>query len=228
MTVHFEGIDRADDFDVASGAFALPVRRSFYAHFGKRLLDTVLVLAALPIVVPVCIVIVFMLLREVQKPFFLQRRVGRDGRNFTIWKFRTMVDNADERLQEHLRQNAEARAEWYDRQKLKDDPRVTPFGRVLRKTSFDELPQLWNVLKGDMSLVGPRPMMPDQRRLYPGTSYYALLPGITGPWQVSARNESEFKARAKFDAEYGQSLSLATDVSLLARTIGVVIRATGY
>ena len=99
---------------------------------------------------------------------------------------------------------------------------------MLRKTSVDELPQLWNVVRGEVSIVGPRPMMPDQRRLYPGTAYYALLPGITGPWQVSERNESEFKARAKYDTRYGQTVSFFTDLQLMAQTVGVVFKGTGY
>ena len=105
---------------------------------------------------------------------------------------------------------------------------ITRFGRVLRKSSLDELPQLWNVLLGDMSLVGPRPMMPCQRDLYPGSAYYRLRPGITGPWQVSRRNESTFADRARFDTDYDQTLSLGTDLGLLISTVRVVVRATGY
>lgn len=228
MTVHFEGINRANDVQVAVPAFSEPVRTSFYSRVGKRLFDLVLIIAALPIVLPVVLAVAAALWLDGQSPFFRQKRVGRDGREFTIWKFRSMVEDADTLLQEHLQANPAALAEWHDHQKLKDDPRVTPIGRVLRKTSIDELPQLWNVVRGEMSIVGPRPMMPGQRRLYPGTAYYALLPGITGPWQVSARNECEFSARAKFDSQYGQSMSLGTDVQLIARTVGVVFQGTGY
>ena len=124
--------------------------------------------------------------------------------------------------------NPEARLEWNSTQKLKADPRITRLGRLLRKTSMDELPQLWNVLIGDMSLVGPRPMMPSQRSLYNGTAYYALRPGITGPWQVSERNEVEFSQRAEFDREYEENVSLLTDLRLLVATTQVVIRGTGY
>jgi lipopolysaccharide/colanic/teichoic acid biosynthesis glycosyltransferase len=101
-------------------------------------------------------------------------------------------------------------------------------GRLLRKSSLDELPQLWNVLVGDMSLVGPRPMMPAQQVLYPGRAYFRLRPGITGPWQVSHRNETTFAARAGFDAEYERDLSFVTDTRLLFATVRVVLRATGY
>jgi lipopolysaccharide/colanic/teichoic acid biosynthesis glycosyltransferase len=110
---------------------------------------------------------------------------------------------------------------------LRDDPRVTRLGRLLRKSSLDELPQLWHVLTGDMSLVGPRPMLPEQRALYPGTAYYALRPGITGPWQVAGRNDLAFARRADFDREYEANLSLATDLKLLAATLRAVLRGTG-
>lgn len=228
MTVHFESIDRSKDVQVAVASFSGPVRAGFYSRMGKRLFDLTLLLAALPIIVPVVALIMVALILDGQSPFFRQKRVGRDGREFTIWKFRTMVKDADVRLQEYLQDNPTAYDEWHNHQKLKDDPRVTRIGRLLRKTSVDELPQLWNVLVGEMSIVGPRPMMPDQRRMYPGSAYYALLPGITGPWQVSARNECEFSARAKYDTSYGQSMSLMTDAGLIARTVGVVFKATGY
>lgn len=228
MTVHFESIDRAKDVQVAVPSFTAPVRSGLYRRAGKRLFDLVLLIAALPIIFPVIALITLALVLDGQAPFFRQKRVGRDGREFTIWKFRTMVANADALLQDYLQNNPAAYEEWHNHQKLKDDPRVTRIGRVLRKTSVDELPQLWNVFRGEMSIVGPRPMMPEQRRLYPGAAYYAMLPGITGPWQVSARNECEFSARAKYDTQYGQSMSLFTDIRLIARTVGVVFKATGY
>jgi lipopolysaccharide/colanic/teichoic acid biosynthesis glycosyltransferase len=143
-------------------------------------------------------------------------------------KLRTMVPDADRMLEQFLDRNPEARLEWNSTQKLKADPRITPVGRLLRKTSMDELPQLWNVLIGDMSLVGPRPMMPSQRSLYSGVAYYALRPGITGPWQVSDRNEVEFSKRAEFDREYEEDISLLTDLGLLLATMRVVIKGTGY
>jgi lipopolysaccharide/colanic/teichoic acid biosynthesis glycosyltransferase len=110
------------------------------------------------------------------------------------------------------------------KQATKNDPRVTPLGRLLRKASLDELPQLWNVLKGDMSLVGPRPMLPEQRTLYPGRAYYRMRPGLTGPWQVSDRNATSFAGRAEFDADYATRQSLRTDIVILIRTTWVVLR----
>lgn len=188
----------------------------------------VIVLAAAPIVVPVVLVLAVLVARDGGNPFYGQRRIGRNGREFTMWKLRTMVSNADELLEEYLSKNTLARLEWDATQKLKDDPRITPFGRLLRKTSLDELPQLWNVLIGDMSLVGPRPMMPEQRKLYPGEAYYLLRPGLTGSWQVSERNASTFASRADFDTSYAEDLTLKTDIGILYATVGVVVRATGY
>ena len=161
-------------------------------------------------------------------PFFAQKRLGRNGRVFRILKLRSMVVDAERRLEAHLDENPEARAQWNSTQKLKQDPRVTLVGRFLRKTSMDELPQLLNVLNGTMSLVGPRPMMVDQRVMYYGQSYYRLRPGITGLWQISARNESEFVARVRYDEEYHRDLSGWLDMKILVRTVVVVLRGTGY
>ncbi|MEY8842595.1 sugar transferase, partial [Cribrihabitans sp. XS_ASV171] len=119
--------------------------------------------------------------------------------------------------------------EWDSTQKLKNDPRITLVGDFLRKTSLDELPQLWNVLVGDMSIVGPRPMLPQQLPLYRlPEAYFSLRPGITGLWQVSARNEKGFDYRADMDAEYCNELGPVADLSILLRTVGVVLRRTGY
>ncbi len=144
-----------------------------------------------------------------------------------MWKLRSMVADADSLLEAHLAANPAARAEWDRSQKLRSDPRITVLGRIIRKTSLDELPQLWNVLRADMSLVGPRPMLPEQRILYPGTAYYALRPGITGFWQISVRNESSFAQRAKFDAAYLRQMSLKTDILVMLRTVRVVLCGTG-
>ncbi|MFN6978425.1 MAG: sugar transferase, partial [Gemmobacter sp.] len=118
-------------------------------------------------------------------------------------------------------------AEWDRTQKLRHDPRITPLGHLLRRSSLDELPQLWNVLTGDMSLIGPRPMMVDQKPLYPGRAYYALRPGISGPWQVSDRNATAFADRAGYDERYFRDLSLGTDLRLILATFGAVARGTG-
>ncbi|MFN3432691.1 MAG: sugar transferase, partial [Candidatus Sericytochromatia bacterium] len=195
----------------------------------KWLFDGIAVLLGAPFVVPILVLLALVIfLRDGANPFYSQDRVGKGGRLYRIWKLRTMVVDADSLLAAHLAANPAARREWDETQKLKDDPRITRIGRILRKCSLDELPQLWNVLKGDMSLVGPRPMMPEQRALYPGDAYYRLLPGITGPWQVSERNASSFAARAGFDAAYERSLSFGADMRLLLATVRVVTRGTGY
>ena len=194
----------------------------------KRLLDIAAILAAAPVVLPIVAVLAIGVAREGGRPFYCQVRVGRGGKPFRMWKLRSMVNDADERMEAYLAENPDARAEWDSTQKLKSDPRVTRFGQFLRRSSLDELPQLWNVLAGDMSLVGPRPMMLNQQSIYPGEAYYRLRPGITGYWQTAGRNKTTFEARAEFDAAYEAELSLMTDLRILARTVGVVLKGTGY
>lgn len=189
--------------------------------------DFLVVLAVMPIVLPFFLLISLLIAAEGHSPFFRQERVGMDGKRFGMWKFRTMVRNAEQELERYLAANDMARAEWQKNQKLTHDPRCTRIGRILRRTSIDELPQLLNVLTGDMSLVGPRPMLPKQQALYPGHAYYRLRPGLTGPWQVSERHKSTFAARAVFDDRYEVEVSLATDIGIALRTVGVVLRGTG-
>ncbi|MCE6950285.1 sugar transferase [Cereibacter sphaeroides] len=199
-----------------------------YRNGLKRVLDTLLILAALPVVLPIIVMLALLVALDGGSPFYLQERVGRDGRIFRIWKLRTMVKGAEAALEHYLAQHPAARAEWDRTQKLRHDPRVTRIGRFLRCYSLDELPQLWNVLKGEMSLVGPRPMMPCQRSLYPGSAYYALRPGITGIWQVTRRNLSSFADRAWYDTQYHRQLTFGTDLKLLLSTVRVVLKATGH
>jgi exopolysaccharide production protein ExoY len=204
-----------------------PRRGGIYRKGFKRILDLVLVVLALPIVLPVVAMLALMIARDGHSPFYLQERVGRGGKVFKLWKLRTMVPDAKAHLEQYLAENAEARQEWDAYQKLTCDPRITVVGHLLRKSSLDELPQLWNVLKGDMSLVGPRPMMTEQRSLYSGSAYFSLRPGLTGLWQVSDRNESTFAQRAEFDAAYEQKVTFLTDVRVIFATVGVVLRGTG-
>jgi lipopolysaccharide/colanic/teichoic acid biosynthesis glycosyltransferase len=194
----------------------------------KRIADICLVLISLPGVLPLIVALAILIALQGGRPFYYQDRIGQNGRIFRMWKFRTMIRDAKEALAYHLESDPLALAEWESTQKLKSDPRITRIGRILRKSSLDELPQLWNVLKGDMSLVGPRPMMPEQVSLYPGKAYYALRPGITGLWQVSKRNDGCFADRAHFDTEYERTVSLGTDIRLLLATVAVVLRGTGY
>jgi lipopolysaccharide/colanic/teichoic acid biosynthesis glycosyltransferase len=213
---------------VPAGIVPVVVIPGLYRNFLKRVFDLAVVLLSGIVVLPVVAVLALVIMRDGYFPFYLNERVGRGGRTFRMLKLRTMVKGADKLLERHLAANPDALAEWRATQKLKNDPRITPMGRFLRKTSLDELPQLWNVLVGDMSLVGPRPMMPSQRDLYPGLAYYSLLPGMTGPWQVSDRNNCTFAARAEYDRLYDQSLSFGTDLRLILATVRVVLHGTGY
>lgn len=205
-----------------------PPKRGIYRNIFKRTLDVVAVVIAGPIIVPVILGLALGVRRDGGRAFYSQMRVGLDGRHFRMWKLRSMVSDADERMAEYLAANPNARAEWEQTQKLKSDPRITSFGQFLRKSSLDELPQLWNVLRGEMSLVGPRPIMLNQQALYPGTAYYRLRPGITGYWQTDGRNGTTFEARADYDESYDAEVSLVTDIKVLSRTVGVVMKRTGY
>jgi len=228
MTMHLrQPLPTAELEKLIDDALVSPSRGQIYRDGLKRALDVTLVLiAALPVLI-VLMVLAALISLDGGSPIYLQKRVGRSGRVFHMWKLRSMVMNADALLEQHLARDPALRREWNHTQKLRHDPRITRIGRIIRKTSLDELPQLWNVLRGDMSLVGPRPMMIDQQDLYPGTAYYALRPGITGFWQTSVRNESSFAERAGFDTDYLRKLSFATDLRVLLRTVKVVVNGTG-
>lgn len=198
-----------------------------YSAAGKRLLDLLLVLLVGPFFLPIIAVLAILVRLDGGPAFYLQPRVGRGGNTFMLWKLRTMVPNAEAALEGYIAGNAAARSEWNATQKLRHDPRLTAIGPYLRRYSLDELPQLWNVLIGDMSLVGPRPMLTSQRPLYPGTAYYDLRPGLTGLWQISERNNCTFAERATYDSRYATSLTIFTDMGILLRTVGVVFRGTG-
>lgn len=160
---------------------------------------------------------------------FGQVRMGKEGGRFRFYKFRSMVQDSDTVLDHFLSKNDMARTEWDTFQKLEKDPRITPIGHWIRKLSLDELPQFWNVLKGDMSLVGPRPCMERQRTLYgrDWDHYCAMRPGITGLWQVSGRNRLPYAKRVELDAEYVNNWSLWLDFKILAKTVVVVITGDG-
>ena len=211
----------------ASSAVVPQQQHGAYAVIFKRIIDVAIVVLALPFLAPFFLIACFFISLDGNSPFFVQERVGMHGKRFMMWKFRTMVPDAEDRLEQYLSENEEARTEWRDKQKLTCDPRITMFGNILRRTSMDELPQMFNVLIGDMSLVGPRPMLPSQQALYEGHGYYRLRPGVTGIWQVTARNSCSFADRAKFDDEYEAKVGFVTDASIFARTVGVVLRGTG-
>lgn len=229
MTVHVTNVANSSAANVDALPVSGPLKsKGIYRSGLKRVVDVVLVLASLPFVVPFLGLIALMIASDGHSPVFRQERVGRDGRRFTLWKLRTMVPNAELLLEAHLSDSPDARREWNAKQKLSNDPRCTRFGRALRRTSLDELPQIFNVLFGDMSLIGPRPMLPCQQALYPGRSYYGLRPGMTGLWQVSKRNQTDFADRAYYDDAYDVTLSAWRDLGILAKTVRVVLRGTGY
>jgi len=213
----------------ASSTPLTTLKPGFYVDRLKRGSDILLALIALIVSAPVMALLALALWIEGGNPFYSQLRLGRGGRNFRMFKLRTMVMDADQRLAACLAADPALKAEWDSTQKLKSDPRVTPVGWFIRKTSLDELPQLLNVLRGDMSLVGPRPMLPDQLPLYLNPQVYlALRPGITGLWQVTARNDKAFDLRAILDTRYFERLSLWLDLRIMLATFRAVARGTGY
>ncbi|GLS30391.1 Sugar transferase involved in LPS biosynthesis (colanic, teichoic acid) [Mesorhizobium albiziae] len=203
-------------------------RRSKRFYLGvKRVIDILATLAMAPVVLPLLAILAVLVKLDGGKAFYGQPRLGKDGKVFTLWKLRSMQPDADRRLEEYLRENLEARIEWERTQKLRNDPRITTLGRYIRKYSLDELPQLLNVFLGHMSLVGPRPMLPQQRKQYPGSEYFRMRPGLTGLWQISDRNNCSFAERAMHDNRYAAVMSLAIDFRILAQTPLVVLRGTG-
>lgn len=200
-----------------------------YADRAKRGLDVALVVLAAPLVLPLIVLLAMLVRRDGGPAFYGHLRVGRDRAAFHCLKLRTMVADADARLADHLRDDAEARREWAATRKLRHDPRVTRIGRFLRRTSLDELPQLINVLRGEMSLVGPRPVTDDELVRYGvnRTAYLSVRPGLTGLWQVSGRGATSYERRVHLDAEYVARIGMFTDLGILVRTVGVVLAGAG-
>ena len=198
--------------------------------FLKRTVDITASATALLLLSPVFLVTSLAIRKDSDGPaMFTQKRIGKDGKLFEIYKFRTMVPDADKKLFELLDKDEKAREEYKVNKKLKNDPRITKVGNFLRKTSIDELPQLLNVLKGDMSLVGPRPYLP--REIDDMGSYYDTIieskPGITGLWQVSGRSNTTFEERLEFDKKYIENKGFLYDMELLTKTVGVVVKKNG-
>ncbi len=196
----------------------------------KRALDITVALTALVVFLPLLLMIMALVkATDGGSIFYGHKRVGHNGRYFKCLKFRTMVPNGDEVLRRHLRNNPEAAEEWRKTRKLKDDPRVTAVGTVLRKLSLDELPQLINVLRGEMSIVGPRPVVDEELTLYDTFAVYYLRtrPGLTGLWQISGRNDVSYESRIAFDTQYVQNWSLLRDVAIIVKTIPAVCMSRG-
>lgn len=200
----------------------IPIKRAFDILFSFL----VLVLGS-----PVFLLIALAIrLTSKGKILYSHERIGRGGTPFQCFKFRTMHPDADERLQEILKNDPDRREEWQQTRKLKNDPRITPIGSFLRRTSLDELPQFWNVLRGDLSVVGPRPVVQVEVTEHLGVKAYKILsirPGLTGIWQVSGRSDTSYQTRIKFDEEYVDTHSFMLDIKLIAKTIPSMISSRG-
>ena len=196
----------------------------------KVTLDKVLVALVGIVCLPLILLISLLVFCSSSGPiFYHQPRIGRDSKLFKIWKFRSMVTDADEVLAQYLACHPHLQEDWDQNQKLKDDPRITRIGKFLRRTSLDELPQLWNVLKGEMSMVGPRPITEEEVWRYEDKfdDYLQVRPGITGLWQVSGRNNLTYFERVDLDTYYVRNWSARLDIYILIRTIKVVLVGDG-
>jgi exopolysaccharide production protein ExoY len=199
-------------------------------EFAIRALDITIAVCVLLFALPLLIAIALCVTAQDRGPaVFAHERIGKNGRTFRCLKFRSMVLNAEERLAALLERDAAARAEWERDHKLRRDPRITRVGDFLRKSSLDELPQLFNVLKGEMSIVGPRPIVVAEIPRYGRRfgHYCAVKPGITGLWQVSGRNDVSYRRRVAMDTIYARRKSFAWDVKLLFLTVPAVLFASG-
>jgi Undecaprenyl-phosphate galactose phosphotransferase WbaP len=195
----------------------------------KRIFDVIAAAILFAMAAPVMVLIAMLVRRDGGPAMIKHRRIGADGAGFDCYKFRSMVLDADQVLADMLARDPQLRAEWEADFKLRNDPRVTGIGRILRKTSLDELPQLINVLRGEMSLVGPRPIVAGEVQRYGRyfADYMSCRPGITGLWQVTGRNDVSYDRRVALDAAYARGWSLLIDLRILARTLIVVLRRDG-
>jgi exopolysaccharide production protein ExoY len=196
----------------------------------KRCFDVLFALLALTFSAPVGLVLALLVKLSDGGPVcYRHKRVGYSGESFSCLKFRTMAVDADRILKEHLEANPEAKREWLETRKLKNDPRITSLGRVLRMSSLDELPQLINILRGEMSIVGPRPVVTDEIGHYgaDAAAYLRARPGLTGAWQVSGRSDVSYPYRVALDRNYVEQWSMLTDLVIIAKTVPAVFLARG-
>ncbi|ARU00903.1 sugar transferase [Yoonia vestfoldensis] len=224
------GPKRQDVIELAEPCAIVTIRDTFYTRYGKRVMDVALALVLLPILLPVMALIALGMAHRGQV-IFMQDRVGKDGKVFRMYKFRSMRVDAEVYLEELCASDPAIALEWELNQRLDPDPRVTKLGHILRRTKLDELPQIVNILRGDMSFVGPRPFIPSQKDMYDACPrsavYYHLRPGVTGPWQLDRERDKRFVARANYDADYAAECAAAVDRTLLLRTALVPFKMTG-
>lgn len=206
------------------------IRKTLYFII-KRLFDIICSLIGCVFLLPIALIvkISYLLSGDTKTIFYKQKRIGKNGKFIYIYKFRSMVVNADEVLKELLRNDAEARKEYKINKKLKNDPRITPMGKILRVTSLDELPQFINIFKGEMSLIGNRPYLPREKDDM-GLYYNDIIktkPGLTGLWQISGRSNTTFEKRLKLEQQYSNSYGFKTDIKIFFKTFGVVLKHKG-
>ncbi len=201
-----------------------------YRSSTKRMLDLIISALLIPSILPMIGILWLIARSDGGSGFFAHERIGKDGRKFKCFKIRSMRQDAEKFLEAYLEENEDARIEWENDRKLKNDPRISKFGGFIRKTSLDELPQLINVIAGDMSLVGPRPVVEDELNKYGNKrSYYlSVKPGITGLWQVSGRNDVSYDERVQLDMDYFKRMSLALDLKIILMTAFSVMKKSGY
>ncbi len=200
------------------------------AQLIKRILDVVVAAFLLILALPLAVAIALAIVLEKRGPvFFAHTRIGKHERRFRLWKFRSMVVDADAMLARHLKAHPDNLAEWREMHKLKDDPRVTRVGRLLRRSRLDELPQLVNVLRGEMSMVGPRPIVQEEIAKYGPVFalYVQVLPGLTGLWQVSGRTHTSYRDRTELDMKYMRHRTVWMDLLILLKTVRVVLFGRG-
>ncbi|MCP5468627.1 MAG: sugar transferase [Deltaproteobacteria bacterium] len=205
-------------------------RSSLYSNYLKRGLDLLLIVLSLPFFIPLMLFLSLWIKLDSKGPIvYSGQRIGKDGKAFSCFKFRTMHPNADQILDELLKNNPNLQEEWKKDQKLRQDPRVTRAGKWIRKLSIDELPQVFNILRGDMSWVGPRPIVKDEIIRYGDKfSYYKQVrPGLTGLWQVSGRNHTSYEERVNLDMFYAQKINLLLDLKIILKTLPAVLFSKG-
>ena len=223
---------RDDENEEIKPIIVVTKKQNLFYRIVKRTVDIIGAIVGLILLIPITLIVG--LLRIIKKEndgplFYEQLRIGKNGKQFRMYKYRSMCMNADETLKEYLEKNEEAKKEYKKYKKLKCDPRITKVGKVLRATSLDEFPQLINVLKGEMSLVGPRPYLPREKKEM-GEYYHTIIkvkPGITGPWQIRGRSNISFEDRVKMDLNYVQTCSIKKDFIILLKTLTKVVDRDG-
>lgn len=228
-------MSRYPDSQNLPASFLLPLRarQTEYKatqHAVKRALDVTAGVILLFLLAPLMLLIAALIRAGDSGPaLFRQNRIGRGGKSFRCWKFRTMACNADEALQRLLATDPVAAQEWAESQKLTSDPRITPLGAFLRRSSLDELPQLFNIVTGDMSFVGPRPIVAAERERYGEafTHCFSVPPGLTGLWQISGRSDCSYATRVSLDSQYASEWHLLLDAKILVKTVPAVLLQKG-